>query len=57
MKLKIHGLTDLEEKLCNLLLEYLELTQSEIRKRLESSRSKVQRMISEIPKSLILPGF
>ena len=57
MKLKIHGLTDLEEKLCNLLLEYPELTQSEIRKRLESSRSKVQRMISEIPKSLILPDF
>ena len=47
-------LTELEERLCNLLLEYPELTQSEIRERLDLSRSKVQRMMRKLTEDGII---
>ena len=49
-----YRLTELEERLCNLLLEYPELTQSEIRERLDLSRSKVQRMMRKLTEDGII---
>ena len=49
-----YRLTELEEGLCNLLLEYPELTQSEIRERLDLSRSKVQRMMRKLTEDGII---
>lgn len=49
-----YKLTELEERLCNLLLEYPELMQSEIRERLDLSRSKVQRMMRKLTEDGII---
>ena len=49
-----YRLTELEERLCNLLLEYPELTQSEIRERLDLSRSKVQRLMKKLAEDGII---
>ena len=49
-----YRLTELEERLCNLLLEYPELTQSEIRERLDLSRSKVQRLMRKLTEDGII---
>ena len=51
---KNHRLTELEKMLCELLLEYPELTQAEIRENLNLSRSKVQRMMKKLTEEGII---
>lgn len=42
------NLTDLEKRLCELLQENSKITQSEIQKQLDISRSKVQRTMKKL---------